>query len=167
MRRNFNTNVGTRMKSSKIILIVPIIFVIIGLTLVFFAFKQKNDNDNFMKTAVPISAECTRVWVTSSTDDDGDTTYYYHADVEYEYDGIKYYKNDISVDDDTRKGDTVNVYINPSHPTDVRQEYTKVEFIYQLIMGGIIAVVGLVSATAILVSFRNTKPKVNEPWEIR
>ena len=80
MRRNFNADGTARVKNPKIILIVPMIFVIIGLTLVFFAFKQKNDNDNFMKTAVPVSAECTRVWVTSSTDDDGDTNYYYHAD---------------------------------------------------------------------------------------
>ena len=167
MRRNFNASGGTRVKNPKAILIVPMIFVIIGLMLVFFAFKQKNDNDNFMKTAVPVSAECTRVWVTSSTDDDGDTNYYYHADVEYEYNDFMYHAYDVNVDERTSEGDLITIYINPDKPNDARQEYTQIEFIFQTIFGGLFAFIGFVVIIVLLKTFKNSKPRVNEPWEMK
>ena len=167
MRRNLSVNGGTRMKNPKIILIVPIIFMIIGLVIIFFAFKMKADNDDFMKTAVPVSAECTRVWVTSSTDDDGDTTYYYHADVDYEYDNIPYHAYDISVDRNTSEGDLIRLYINPDNPNDARQEYTQGEFISMAIFGGLFSFIGLLVIIILLNAFKKSKPRVNEPWEIR
>jgi len=174
MKRNLSVNGETKIKNPKIILIVPIIFMIIGLVLVFFAFKSKNENDKFMETAEPVLAKCTRVWMTSSTDDDGDTTYYYHADVDYEYDNIPYHAYDISVDGSTSEGDTIMIYINPDNPNDARQEYTQGDFISMAVFGGLFAFIGFVGIIILLWSFKKSKPrvnekwdKINEPWEIR
>lgn len=167
MKRNLNMNGETKIKNPKVLLIVPIIFMIIGLVLMFFAFKAKSDNDNFMKTAVSVSAECTRVWMTTSTDDDGDTTYYYHADVAYEYDNIPYHAYDVNVDERTSEGDLIRLYINPDNPNDARQEYTQGEFIAEMVFGGLFTFIALLAIIILLQAFKKSKPAVNDPWEIR
>ena len=105
--------------------------------------------------------------MTSSTDDDGDTNYYYHADVEYEYNDFMYHAYDVNVDERTSEGDLITIYINPDKPNDARQEYTQIEFIFQTIFGGLFAFIGFVVIIVLLKTFQNSKPRVNEPWEMK
>ena len=155
-----------KITTAKWIVIVPIIFIIIGAVMGFFAFKQKADNESFMKTALQVSATCNNVWMTTSTDDDGYTDYYYHADIEYEYNGIKYQKSDMDIDENTTKGDTITVYIDPSNPSDARYEYTQTDFVMMLIVGGAFAAVGLITTIALVTVIKKQNAAVDaQPWE--
>ena len=156
-----------KVTSAKWIVIVPIIFIIAGALVIFFGFKMKADNEDFMKTAVKVPATCTNVWMTTSTDDDGGTDYYYHADVEYEYNGTKYQAKDMSVNENTVKGDVITVYIDPSNPSDARYEYKQADFVMMLIFGGCFALVGLVATIALVnvIKKQNAAVTAAMPWE--
>ena len=156
-----------KVTTGKFVVIIPLIFVIIGLVMTFFAFKMKADNENFMKTAVEVPATCTNVWFTTSTDDDGDTTYSYHADVEYEYEGTKYTAKDMGVTEDTVTGNVIRVYIDPNNPSDARYEYGAVEFTLQLVIGIIMTVIGLAVTIGFLTAIKKQNAAVDaaQPWE--
>lgn len=150
----------------KWVLIIPMIFVITGIVMGAVNIHLKNQNDIFMKTAIPVEATCTRIWTTVSTDDDGDETVSYHADIAYEYQGITYRANDFSVTSSEQKGSTITVYINPGTPEDARQEYGNMEFIFALCFSGVFTVIGLFVFVTLLKASRKPKIKVNEPWEM-
>lgn len=169
MRRNFDMNVTREGKNPKWTIVIPVFFALIGIGLIVFAFVSKNQSDKFMETAVPVSAQCTRIWMTTDTDDDGHITEYYHADVSYEYNGATYQGKDFDVDYDTAVGDTITIYIDPKNPGDARTEFGMFPFIIMLIFGGVFAGVGVFSAIGLFQINKENKPKakVNDPWEVK
>lgn len=165
MRGNIDMNITRQNKTPKWAVIIPVSFALIGIGLIVFAFVSKNQSDKFMETAVPVSAQCTRIWITTSTDDDGDINEYYHADVRYEYNGVTYHGKDFDVSYDTAVGDTITIYIDPKNPGDARTEFGMFPFIIMTIFGGVFASVGVFSAIGLLQINKQNKPKIDDPWE--
>ena len=148
------------------IMIFPLMMVIFCSVLLFFFVREKKGSDRFMETAVPISAECIEVHKTVNTHEDG-PTYYYNADLQYEYNGMIYYLADFSVDEDTKTGDFVTIYISPDNPNDARVPMTDREYNFDFYMFILMIIVGVIIT---LVTFRmSRKPKVSvkEPWEMK
>lgn len=153
-------------KAPKWIIIFPLILVVFSAVMLVTFLHNKNSDDKFMETAVSVNAECTEIHVTSSTDEDG-TEYYYHADVQYEYEGITYRAYGFSVSESTLKGDKIEIYIDPARPFDARVPSSTVDVVLTevLCIAGI--VIGLLCLLGAFKMSRKPKVRVNDPWEIK
>ena len=150
----------------KWLVIFPLMMIIFCSVVLFFFVQEKKDSDKFMETAVPISAECTEVHRTLNTHENG-PTYYYNADLRYEYNGMIYHAVDFSVNEDTKTGDFIKVYISPDNPNDVRMPMTDKEFNFSFYVFIFMIIVGVVCMVALLVMSRKHNSRMDEPWEIK
>ena len=166
MRRYVSNKNITLNTPPKWLVIFPLMMIIFSLVVMFFFVQEKKGSDKFMETAVPINAECTEVRRTVNTHENG-PTYYYNADLQYEYNGMIYHLADFSVDEDTKTGDFITIYISPDNPNDARVPMTDREYNFSFYMFIFMIIVGVVCTVAILVMTNKQKSSTNEPWEIK
>ena len=159
------SNINT-LTPPKWLVIFPLMMIIFCSVVMFFFVQEKKDSDKFMETAVPISAECIEVRRIVNTHENG-PTYYYNAYLQYEYKGMIYHLADFSVDEDTKTGDFIKIYISPDNPNDARVPMTDREYNFSFYMFIFMIIVGVVCTVAILVMTNKQKSSTNEPWEIK
>lgn len=164
-RKYISKNNINMLTPPKWLVIFPLMMIIFCSVVLFFFVQEKKDSDKFMETAVPISAECTEVRRTLNTHENG-PTYYYHADLQYEYNGMMYNLVNFSVNEDTKTGDFIKIYISPDNPNDARIPMTDKEYNFSFYGFIFMIIVGVVCMAALFVMRRKQKPRI-DPWEIR
>lgn len=129
----------------KILAIIPLLMIIGGIAVFLVTIGFKIYDSVFISNAVSVSARCTRIWTTVSTDDDGtDTTYHYHADAEYEYQGKSYTIENIDVTEYASVGSMVTVYVHPDNPKNARRPMTTTALVTGIVIAIALEAIGIV-----------------------
>ena len=158
-KMNRNTRTYRQSLSNGIpvfIIMIPLIFAVVGVILLINFINQKAENDRFMETAVPVNATCTDVWSETSGSRKHRKTSYY-ADVKFTYEGITYHVDRIKVNRNTKVGNEITLYTQPSNPRDARLEYTTGDFVGSVVMSCAFIVMGLIASGVLISTSNRTK----------
>lgn len=125
-------------KNNRIMIILPVVFILVGLLVIFIAVFLKIQNSKFMKTAIKADAEITKI--TTSRDSDGDIRH--SVDIIFYVNGKPYGGNLGEYNSNMYEGKTIDLYYNPQNPNDYRTNSNIVTFI-MIPIGVIFFAVGL------------------------
>lgn len=149
----------------KWMIIFPLFFLIVGALIIAGIIHEKTESDRFMTTAVPVDATCMEVWEETSIDSDGDRTTSYYATVHYEYNGVSYKQDHVSISEWESAGSVITLYLDPNNPADARQPMTAFDFTILLAVIGFFELIALIITILFVKWSRKPKVKLNEPWE--
>lgn len=102
--------------------------VIIAFGAIFFITQN-----NYMKTAVPVTAQITDISRYKTKKLNGETQTNYRVDIVYEYDGETYNDTLDYYAATLHKGDRLEVYVDPTNPDNQRSEHGVMPFVIMLI----------------------------------
>ncbi len=143
-----------------IVIIFPLIFVIVGIIVLCSTISSKMENDSFLQRAEPVYGTCTRVWSQRSGSRKHKTTHYY-AYARYDYHGLNYQSQRLTVNSTTHQGDIIQLYVDPLHPADARQEMSTSNFAGGVVFGIVFILMGSFVSWSMIHSIRQSAQRTD------
>lgn len=147
-----NTQSNTMPKGVVIFaLSIITVLVIVGMVMFVSMINIKIQENAFLETAVAVDARCQNVKIVNESNPDvTNYTKKYYADITYEYNNVKYHKEQMYIDKEVANGDIVLLYIDPQNPDNAKQKVDTFTYVIGAISGILMVIAGIVFAVLLI-----------------